>query len=74
MTKYSRVLVLCNGAPRPEDMSAYKNALILAYNPNVPSERPIQLSLPDFVRDVYHLPDRVLDLLEIAATSSRPTA
>jgi hypothetical protein len=67
MTMYSRVLVLCNGAPRPEDMSEYKNVLTLAYNPNAPSERNIQLSLPDFVRDVYHLPDRLLDLLEIAA-------
>ena len=45
----------------------YKNVLTLAYDPNAPSERNIQLSLPDFVRDVYHLPDRLLDLLEIAA-------
>ncbi len=57
MTIYPRVLVLCNGAPRPEDMSEYKNVRILAYNPSAPSERNIQLSLPDFVRDVYHLPD-----------------
>jgi hypothetical protein len=48
-------------------MSEYKNVLTLAYNPSAPSERNIQLSLPDFVRDVYHLPDRLLDLLEIAA-------
>jgi REase_DpnII-MboI/Queuosine biosynthesis protein QueC len=67
MTMYPRVLVLCNGAPRPEDMSEYKNVLTLAYNPSVRSECNIQLSLPDFVRDVYHLPDRLLDLLEIAA-------
>jgi hypothetical protein len=64
---YSRVLVLCNGASRPEDISAYKNVLTLAYNPNAPTERNIQLSLPDFVRNVHHLPDRLLDLLEIAA-------
>ncbi|HSF33732.1 MAG TPA: hypothetical protein VLK82_25110 [Candidatus Tectomicrobia bacterium] len=48
-------------------MSEYKNVLTLAYNPSVRSECNIQLSLPDFVRDVYHLPDRLLDLLEIAA-------
>lgn len=67
MTMYSRVLVLCNGVPRPEEVGEYKNVLTLAYNPNARSERNIQLSLPDFVQDVYHLPARLLDLLEIAA-------
>jgi hypothetical protein len=67
MTMYSRVLVLCNGALRPEEVGEYKNVLTLAYNPNARSERNIQLSLPDFVQDVYHLPARLLDLLEIAA-------
>jgi hypothetical protein len=30
-------------------------------------QRNIELSLPDFIRDVYHLPNRLLGLLEIAA-------
>jgi hypothetical protein len=67
MTASPRVLVLCNGASGPEDMGEYKNVLSLVYNSNVPGKRNIKLSLPDFVRDVYHLPDRLLDLLEIAA-------
>ena len=67
MTASPRVLVLCNGASGPEDMGEYKNVLALVYNSNVPGKRNIKLSLPDFVRDVYHLPDRLLDLLEIAA-------
>jgi len=67
MTASPRVLVLCNGASGPEDMGEYKNALSLVYNSNVPGKRNIKLSLPDFVRDVYYLPERVLDLLEIAA-------
>jgi hypothetical protein len=67
MTASPRVLVLCNGAPRPEDQGEYKNVLTLAYQLNVPTERNIELALPNFVRGVYHLPDRLLDLLEIAA-------
>jgi hypothetical protein len=41
--------------------------LTLAYQLNVPTERNIELALPNFVRGVYQLPDRPLDLLEIAA-------
>jgi hypothetical protein len=67
MTASPRVLVLCNGVPRAEDQGEYKNVLTLAYQPNVPTERNIELALPNFVRGVYHLPDRLLDLLEIAA-------
>ena len=67
MTVSPRVLVLCNGAPRPEDQGEYKNVLTLAYQSNGPTERNIELALPNFVRGVYHLPDRLLDLLEIAA-------
>jgi hypothetical protein len=67
MTASPRVLVLCNDAPRPEDQGEYKNVLTLAYHPNAPAKRNIELALPNFVRGVYHLPDRLLDLLEIAA-------
>jgi 7-cyano-7-deazaguanine synthase in queuosine biosynthesis len=48
-------------------MGEYKNVLSLVYNSNIPGKRNIKLSLPDFVRDVYYLPNRVLDLLQIAA-------
>lgn len=59
----SPVTFLCNGASRPKNVHK-ADGKILDYrgrNPNV------NLKLPDFVRDVLHLPDRVLDLLEIAA-------
>jgi hypothetical protein len=67
MTASPRVLVLCNSAQPQEDLGEYKRVLTLAYHPNAPTDRNIELSLPDFIRDVYHLPDRLLDLLEIAA-------
>lgn len=60
------VLVLCNGATRRESIGPdHQKIHILDYrhgkSPNV------AIGLPDFVRGVYHLPDRILDLLEIAA-------
>jgi 7-cyano-7-deazaguanine synthase in queuosine biosynthesis len=67
MTAAPRVLVLCNGAPRSEDQGEYKSVLTLAYHSNAPAKRNIELALPNFIRGVYHLPDRLLDLLEIAA-------
>jgi 7-cyano-7-deazaguanine synthase in queuosine biosynthesis len=57
------VTVLCNGARR-SGKKVPKDAVVLNYLGNDPK---VKLLLPDFVRDVYHLPDRVLDLLEIAA-------
>jgi nucleoside phosphorylase/7-cyano-7-deazaguanine synthase in queuosine biosynthesis len=64
-----RNIVACNGAdcsfiPPSED--PYR-LLVLDYR-NLP-DRPanVRLGLPSFVSDVFHLPDRLLDLLEIAA-------
>ncbi len=56
---------LCNGASPPVDVeeAGYK---LLDYRPLTGSAN-VRLGLPDFVRSVYHLPDRCLDLLEIAA-------
>ena len=57
---------LCNGAT-PPDGGQHTDCAILDYRPSG-RERPlVRLGLPDFVRSVYHLPDRCLDLLEIAA-------
>jgi REase_DpnII-MboI/Queuosine biosynthesis protein QueC len=66
MTRGGYRVILCNGASVPDELegSAVKPRR-LEYrekcDPNV------RISLPDFVRGVYHLPDRILDLLEIAS-------
>ena len=61
-----QAVFLCNEATPSEglDEGGYRR---LAYR-SARGERPvIRLALPDFVRSVNHLPDRCLDLLEIAA-------
>ena len=58
-------LFLCNGASLPVGVEeAGHNHL--DYRPPTGSAN-VRLGLPDFVRSVFHLPDRCLDLLEIAA-------
>lgn len=52
-------VVLCNGA-----RSRYKDAIVLNYRER---SSDIKIKLPRFVKAVYHLPQRILDLLEIAA-------
>jgi hypothetical protein len=57
---------LCNGADAPTERSN-TNLKHLNYLP-INGERPnVNLGLPNFVRGVYHIPARSLDLLEIAA-------
>ena len=57
---------LCNEAT-PPDGSRQSDYTVLDYRPS-DSERPtVRLGLPDFVRSVNYLPDRHLDLLEMAA-------
>lgn len=59
--------VLCNGARLPKYHKGVVTAkpLILEYRASA-SRQNINLSLPNFVRGLSHLPDRVLDLLELA--------
>jgi hypothetical protein len=61
--------VLCNGADSRglKEGNAKHNVLKLNYRPDKDNTRNINLDLPNFIRRVFHLPDRVLDLLEIAA-------
>jgi 7-cyano-7-deazaguanine synthase in queuosine biosynthesis len=68
MTGDALHIILCNGAkfPRRLNRIANKNTLKLFHHPGS-SERNVNIQLPDFVGNVYHLPDRVKDLLEIAA-------
>ena len=56
--------VLANGAKAP---AGSEEPLVLDYRANKPCSRRINLSLPQFVRNLYHLPDRTLDLLELAS-------
>jgi hypothetical protein len=57
---------LCNGAPTPpgleEDIITH-----LEYRQGQSAAQNVNISLPDFVQSVTHLPDRILDLMEIAA-------
>ena len=65
MTGEALHIVLCNGAkfPRKLNRRANKDTLKLFHNPSS-SERNVNIQLPDFVGAVYHLPDRIKDLLE----------
>ena len=58
-------MFLCNGESLPDDMDGVPGTA-LDYRPQIGNAN-VRLGLPDFVQSVYHLPDRFLDLLEIAA-------
>ena len=57
---------LCNGATIPEEVDS-SVCTVLDYRSSGGERPPVHLGLPDFVRSVFHLPDRCLDLLEITA-------
>ena len=59
-------IVLCNGADWPHELDR-SSPLKLEYQESTDKTAHVKLELPDFVLNVYHLPDRILDLLEIAA-------
>lgn len=59
-------IVLCNGADWPHEL-VRSSRLKLEYQESTDKIAHVKLELPDFVLNVYHLPDRILDLLEIAA-------
>jgi len=61
-TPRKRHLVLANGATGPPDV---RQALRLHYIKGQPGQI-IHIALPQFVQNVFYLPSRVLDLLEIA--------
>lgn len=60
-------IFLCNNAQLPEDWSISNNVKYLEYRFDSTNKKNINLTLPDFVRNVYYLPPRVKDLLEIAS-------
>ena len=67
MASDSPALVMCNGASIPSDATEGQPVISLDYRDSGDGVPNVRLGLPDFVRNLYHLPDRVLDLLELAA-------
>ena len=61
-----RSVFLCNGASPPNEVDESK-CTVLDYRSSDGSRPNVRLGLPDFVRSVFYLPPRCLDLLEIAA-------
>ncbi|AQX72742.1 hypothetical protein [Dehalococcoides mccartyi] len=62
-TDSSPSVITCNGASQIETPT--NKALTLDYREGIP-EKNITIQLPRFVRQAFRLPDRVLDLLEMA--------
>lgn len=65
-TVNATAVFLCNGATRPEEI-AQSECTALDYRSSPGAKANVRLGLPDFVLSAYHLPDRCLDLLEMAA-------
>lgn len=65
-TERTSSIFVCNRATPPEGLrpSSYS---VLDYRPSGTGQLLVRLGLPDFVQSVNYLPDRCLDLLEIAA-------
>ena len=62
------VTILCNDARVPDGSSAAASKIqVLNYQSQGSISPNVRIGLPDFVRDVHYLPDRILDLLELAA-------
>jgi hypothetical protein len=69
-TGFIRKTVLCNGADVPSDPHSEEEAdtLRLHYRPSAEEEgQRIKVNLPQFVQRARHIPDRIRDLLELAA-------
>ena len=67
MSSDTPVLVLCNRAFPPDENVGEKGSIVLDYLDGEGGPSNVRLGLPNFVRSVYNLPDRTLDLLELAA-------
>lgn len=65
MTEPPQQLILCNGAKCLDTDRAAKT-IHLEYRTTTSGERNIEIGLPSFVRRLGTVPDRVLDLIELA--------
>ena len=61
MKSSSPQILLCNGADLPKQWGQF-DCLTLEYREFTDGIQNIKLALLGFVRDVFHLPDRILDL------------
>ena len=66
MKNVSPQIVLCNGADLPRQSNQCE-PLVLEYRELANGTPNINLALHDFISSIFHLPDRILDLLEIAS-------
>ncbi len=63
-----QTIVVCNGAREPgQSPASTHSTLRLEYRSTARHEQNVTLELPAFVQGVLHLPNRILDLLELAA-------
>ena len=67
MSSTAPILILCNGANVPAGYEVQIDTMRLNYRDHGTLSSNVRIGLPDFVRNVYHLPNRMLDLLELAA-------
>ncbi len=68
MSNKAPVLVLCNGSSASGIISKeYRKKIVLNYLQQGDTPANVRIGLPAYVRSVNHLPDRVLDLLELSA-------
>lgn len=68
MSSKAPVLVLCNGASASGNgLKEFRKKIVLNYLQQGDTPANVRIGLPDFVRSVHHLPDRVLDLLELSS-------
>lgn len=67
-TGFTRKIVLCNGADAPSDphTEGESDILRLHYRPSAEGCQRIKVNLPQFVQRARYIPDRILDLLELA--------
>ncbi|MCX7046301.1 MAG: 7-cyano-7-deazaguanine synthase [Candidatus Sumerlaeota bacterium] len=63
----SPVHVFCNGVPQSASKTRKCEKISLEYRSGQETKQNIKLLLPEFIQGVYHLPERIQDLLEIAA-------
>ena len=61
------VKVFCNGVPGSKSRKRKCTKISLEYRPYQKTKKNIQIGLEEFILSVFHLSDRVQDLLEIAA-------
>ena len=68
MSNEAPAVVLCNGAGESQESSSRESKIFnLAYLDQGPESANVSIGLDRFVQNVFHLSDRVLDLVELAA-------